>query len=112
MNQHEGQDDCERDSDGQAWENDESETWFEEGVSELEVTSDYRPYTPRLMDTQEMQALRVALNRSEMQIQQQGHMKEYDPRNPRRRQAASLVRPASESGGGAPSHVGRSGVTA
>ncbi|OWZ20210.1 hypothetical protein PHMEG_0005410 [Phytophthora megakarya] len=40
----------------------------------------YRVYTPQLMDTQEMQALRMALNRIEMQIQEEGHMQEYAPR--------------------------------
>ncbi|KAE8877811.1 hypothetical protein PF005_g20257 [Phytophthora fragariae] len=72
----------ELDSDNQSWEDDGSECWYDGGDSEKNVSSDYRPYTLRLMDTQEMQALRVALNRSEVQIQQQGHMKEYVPRKP------------------------------
>ncbi|KAG6956688.1 hypothetical protein JG688_00011312 [Phytophthora aleatoria] len=67
---------------------DDEQTWGEEEEYQLEEESDeevgssYRAYTPQLMDTQEMQALRNALNRSEMQIQQQGHVQEYIPRKP------------------------------
>ncbi|KAG6615430.1 uncharacterized protein IUM83_05200 [Phytophthora cinnamomi] len=82
MNQHEESNGCEHDSEEQSWEDDESESRFDGSNSEQDASSIYRPYTPKLMDTQEMQALRIALNRSEMQIQQQGHMKKYVPRKP------------------------------
>ncbi|GMF25078.1 unnamed protein product [Phytophthora lilii] len=60
---------------------DNNEPWVEQGGenSDEEFATDKRAYTPQLMDTQEMQALRAALIRSEAQIQEQGHMKEYVP---------------------------------
>ncbi|KAF1787753.1 hypothetical protein GQ600_5408 [Phytophthora cactorum] len=63
---------------------DDEQTWGEKRniSSRRRAMKNYRAYTPQLMDTQEMQALRNALNRSEMQIQQQGHMQEYIPRKP------------------------------
>ncbi|KAG7392016.1 hypothetical protein PHYPSEUDO_002725 [Phytophthora pseudosyringae] len=65
----------------QTWE-DQGESWLEQVGGEEGDSSSYRAYTPQLMDTHEMHALRTALNRSEMQIQQQGHLQEYAPRKP------------------------------
>jgi hypothetical protein len=72
-----------RGNDGQSWEEEEMPWLGQKGSSSGEdLDSDYRAYTPQLMDTQDMQALRTALARSEMQIQEQGHLKEYVPRKP------------------------------
>ncbi|RLN97068.1 hypothetical protein BBJ28_00013632 [Nothophytophthora sp. Chile5] len=49
-------------------------------------------YTPQLMDTQEMRALRAALHRSEVQIRTQGRMQEYVPRKPAPLLTSSLRR--------------------
>ncbi|KAG1700781.1 hypothetical protein DVH05_011668 [Phytophthora capsici] len=60
---------------------DEDTYWLEK--DDVEDESDvYGAYTPQLMDTYEMHELRTALNRSEIQIQQQGHLREYVPRKP------------------------------
>ncbi|KAF4037961.1 hypothetical protein GN244_ATG09976 [Phytophthora infestans] len=64
----------------------EEKRWHQEGpcgpekVEDEEVDSSYCGYAPQLMDTQEMQSLRMALDRGEMQILQQGHLREYVPR--------------------------------
>ncbi|KAL3660311.1 hypothetical protein V7S43_014839 [Phytophthora oleae] len=69
-----------QDADKQSWEYEEA-PWIEkDGVED--ANDRYGAYTPQLMDTYEMHELRTALNRSEMQIQQQGHMREYVPRKP------------------------------
>ncbi|RLN26008.1 hypothetical protein BBJ28_00015625 [Nothophytophthora sp. Chile5] len=49
-------------------------------------------YTPQLMDTHEMRALRGALHRSEVQIRAQGRMQEYVPRKPAPLLASALRR--------------------
>ncbi|ETK76894.1 hypothetical protein F441_17128 [Phytophthora nicotianae CJ01A1] len=72
--------DLEYDDEEQKWKQEEL-TGLEEDEVE-EASSRYRAYIPQLMDIQQMRALRTALDRSEMQILQQGHLKEYVPRKP------------------------------